>query len=363
MTRKKVLVNLMGEQPLPNAMPVLSFNPDIVEMILSGRTRSVGESLSAWLTRRGISAHFHSFTGDSDAFDLNAVSIKLTDIIKEHQGNEIIVNLTGGTKIMSLAAAAICSRHNLKSYYIDTQNQRLWQVQPAPDSQTLKVPLTVEDIFLLHGQSTWEPGKLPSQEICDLAWYIAKNYASLNSILKNLSMQRMDLSKLKSRKDGFLGLCVKAGVLTQTLSGAIDWGINRRFFTGNEWLECLVYQACKTSNVFDDIQWRVKVEGGDTTDIDVTAAANGTLYSFSCKAGWFKNEHVDQFYAQSERVGGKFSKKILVTVKGDRRHPQTGVSISKSALLSRAAQFDLKVFFPTDFSNLQDKIKRLVRTR
>ena len=57
-----------------------------------------------------------------DAYDIEAIENQLIDICADLDTDDLVVNITGGTKPMSIAAFTVCTQQQIPCFYIDTNN-------------------------------------------------------------------------------------------------------------------------------------------------------------------------------------------------------------------------------------------------
>lgn len=156
----KVMICLVGEQPVPNLLPIRSLAPQTVALINSSRTTNVSQNLKNLLDAK------HSVIEQSiDAYDLPTSQKELGGYIKRHgwRAEQLVFNLTGGTKPMSLAA--FCLAQTLKSpvtylqseggksllYTYDWQDNNL-RLQEKKEIGSL---LTLDDYLRAYGRSDY----------------------------------------------------------------------------------------------------------------------------------------------------------------------------------------------------------------
>lgn len=113
-----LLVSLIGDQPIPNLLPIRHLNPDRVLLVFSIRTRAVACRL-----RRIISGSDDvSLDLLTDAFDFNAVYESIHERLKTE--TQVTFNLTGGTKMMALAAYAEAAERRAPFIYLNSEPGR-----------------------------------------------------------------------------------------------------------------------------------------------------------------------------------------------------------------------------------------------
>ncbi len=114
----KALNLLIGEQPVPNLLPTRHLKPDTAVLVHTERTKAIAERLQNVLEGGSITCVLCSV----DPYDLPAIRDALQQFIQTNlQGHEIVFNLTGGTKIMSLAAFLVASQLDAPVVYFQTE--------------------------------------------------------------------------------------------------------------------------------------------------------------------------------------------------------------------------------------------------
>ena len=111
-----ILINLVGEQPLPNLLPAKLEQSDTVVLVHSKLTEKVAKRLE-----KLISGNVELCL--IDAYDIGKVESRLRHLIAEKNWpvEEIVINLTGGTKPMSLGAFQIALKSRTRAIYLKTE--------------------------------------------------------------------------------------------------------------------------------------------------------------------------------------------------------------------------------------------------
>ena len=157
------MIALVGEQPLPNFLPVRHYHPNDVVLIYTARTQQKYEYLKATIQKevnvRGL---------QTDPYDIPAIAKALDeelDNLASTLAQPLVFNLTGGTKTMSLAAYQIAQQRNSPIMYLQSEGKRTrvfhytWQHQQlqATGNELLSELVTLRDVFDLHlGPGKWE---------------------------------------------------------------------------------------------------------------------------------------------------------------------------------------------------------------
>lgn len=136
---KKVLIQLIGGQTLPNIFSLLAVVPDVVVNIYTKDTEAQHEAIVAWCNKNGskfnLNPVFREYPPVSRDFQqLRSNLQSILNDVAEHIRNEedalLILNMTGGTKPMSVTSTDLCGalEHDnnicIPVFYVDTQMKR-----------------------------------------------------------------------------------------------------------------------------------------------------------------------------------------------------------------------------------------------
>lgn len=110
-----ILINLIGEQPIPNLIPILYFKPDRVINIFSNTTESV---------RRKIELIYpNSEPLNVDAYNFNEIKERIKGKI-QGISDSFLFNITGATKIMSLALYEVAKENKSDFIYLQSEGNQ-----------------------------------------------------------------------------------------------------------------------------------------------------------------------------------------------------------------------------------------------
>jgi hypothetical protein len=152
-----ILLSLIGEQPIPNLLAARALNADNNLLFHTDRTKTIAEHLASLLQNPRLEL--------IPAFDLHQAQ----EILEAHCQGEITINLTGGTKTMSLAAYETARQKHLPFIYLESdQGQshlyryKFHNDQPMLCSPAYILPALIEiDDYLQAylGPDQWKPRK------------------------------------------------------------------------------------------------------------------------------------------------------------------------------------------------------------
>ena len=111
---KRVLIQLLGGQTQPNIFSVLSVLPDEVVNLYTATTEQQRDQIEGWFARYGEQVKVQPIMR-SLLIDERDQLYATRDVIKEElmrtlgdKGVQMYLNMTGGTKLMSVVAVQMC---------------------------------------------------------------------------------------------------------------------------------------------------------------------------------------------------------------------------------------------------------------
>lgn len=175
-----MLISLIGEQPIPNLLPIRYLQPMENLLVYTTRTRE-----RARLLRKLIGG---SLENDLlvDAYDFQAILAKMQ--ARSAANSNVQFNLTGGTKMMALAAYALAVQRQADFLYVESEkhHSQLYRYGfenglPTSREKTIMPPLiTTADYLNAHlpgfretGFSTDDNGQINAGGLFERAVYNA----------------------------------------------------------------------------------------------------------------------------------------------------------------------------------------------
>jgi hypothetical protein len=308
---KNCLVCLVGDQTVPNITVAVHFEPEFLLLISTssmerkGKTRAILETLKL----RGLDysdKHHKIEVLEDSIMDLQAkVSRWLDGAMEEYH---FIVNLTGGTKLMAIAAYDLFTDFDSEMIYVAIgKNEYL---TPFPKRRPgkpslLDERLTVKEYFSACGvridnQGKLEENKARAEARREITYFLFNHYEEVRPLLKSLGAQLRLLDPKKDLKKGFeftslftITAEVQAELLKR-LGFEYDGSVVKKKIDKSEWeylrggwLEERIFLAVKEGAPSGaDIHLNVKIK--DTKEIenelDVVFTHENTLYIIECKS-------------------------------------------------------------------------------
>ncbi len=326
---KKILVHLVSGQNAPNYIAARQINPDKNIYICSEDSR---EKQKVYLSNaiKGVSS-----SETVNAYNFEDIVKRSEKIINEYTDHEIILNFTGGTKIMSLASFITFYNKNFKCIYVDTENHEIKQYQhgklPVINKQT--VILDFDNYLILSGHNirnsrTLSYDQQVSSSICN---FYMQNYNYCSNLIKkaaknengkkeNLNYKVSDGTSYMEKKPNecILYFEKKGKTLGSfTLSGRDS----AKFLTGG-WVEDYVFQMSKDSRKFSDVRKNVNIEWREgfyfnpafgKNELDVVCMIGPNPIIIECKSGSVTSEQIYKLKSIRDEFGGRYAKAIIVS--------------------------------------------------
>ena len=150
------LAHLIGEQTLPNLLAALALRPARIVHVTSDAKRFAApiRNLERALALTGLKPAFHTLTLPSANPAPAEVTAALATLPDDWQ--PAVLNLTGGTKLMSLGAHTWAELNHVPSLYVDTSARTFTPTSslPLPDHPGLPEiadTLSLETVLTAHG--------------------------------------------------------------------------------------------------------------------------------------------------------------------------------------------------------------------
>lgn len=307
--KRRILISLVSRQTMPNYLGFRLVEPDVMVYLYTEEEKSALNHLKKVI-------HTKERLFEVDAYDPETVRDSIRRICEEETENELFLNLTGGTKIMALAAFEAFRECEGGSFYINTEsNGVIWFGDAKIKKETLKECEDCGVYLRLYGHEILDEDKPKN---LDLAREIGEHfdkYMALLEILKKLGagniLQNIALAKeareFMVRIGGFVYDAGKREIQIR------DRSILNYLMGG--WLEEYVYDMLKKRG-FRDVRLGVRLkgygQGNAKQEIDVLGLWKNRLFLFECKTGKWNQYSVHRIEALREIVGGTFGVGFIV---------------------------------------------------
>lgn len=156
----KVMISLVGEQPVPSLLPIRHLQPAEIALIHTHASKRVGDNLKPLLQKASRVILF-----EVTPYDILKVKASLEKLVSDRQwkGSDLIFNLTGGTKPMSLAAFQFAEEMKSSVTYLQSEGGKsllysyVWENQKLQlaGREELKSFLTIDDFLKVYGRDDY----------------------------------------------------------------------------------------------------------------------------------------------------------------------------------------------------------------
>lgn len=375
-TPEHIHLMLVSEQAAPNLLPALdpTMKPRQAVLLVSQKMAQRAQALQAVLKEVGIQAHTVPLP---DEHNMAALENILMDIAAQRDGQSIALNVTGGNKLMALAAQAVAQAAGWPAFYVDVDTDQIIWLDKNRPAQALMQQLRLRHYLRSYGYTLAEnidrPQPNPTWQtlLQDLIINIGSleeaigqlNHLSQeaqNSLRTPLSLRQRDSLGL----DALLRKFEHAQILKRQGDQVVFPSEAARRFANGGWIEHHVYQT--VCQVTGDLAIRDKAANlqvqdpsGQPNEIDVAFMARNRLFMIECKTARMNNaddlKANDTLYKLAEncrRIGGLGTRGMLATYRPLR-----------DAELRLARALNIEVVAARDLSRLGERLKQWVKPK
>ncbi len=324
---RRVYICLVSDQPIPNMIPAFmdSYRPNKIILIKTVDKSIQSKRLCEIFSKYGIDVS-EELTEPMDYKNTSEVIERIKAVYKD---DELILNITGGTKMMSIGAFEAFVRdrnNNQKIIYVDTFNRVVKEIFPISRNIDFNNSITIEDYLISYGykiKSFSDPNfydyRLPNDlnnctvELVEFSSYLGR---LINESVKSSLHIKVPRDIMKSQsfikvlklfeRYSFVDVCDNDVNFVKTE--------NFRFITGG-WLEFYVYNKIKRllNNENNLRLGAIICKDEIENEIDIIFTYMNQLYLVECKSGkWDKN--IYKMDSLIRNTGGSFGKGMLVVL-------------------------------------------------
>jgi len=368
-------VMLVSEQAAANLLPALdpSMKPREAVLLVSNKMTHRANALKAVLQEASIKTQIVALP---DEHNLGALENVFMDVATQRDGESLALNLTGGTKLMALAAQAVAQAAGWPAFYVDVDTDNIIWLDKQRPAQALTQQLRLRHYLRGYGFTLGNDIERPQpnaqwqtllKELIINVGSLAQPIGQLNYISQEAQNTLQATLRAQQTNPGVNALLLKfeqAQVLKRNGDKVIFSSENARRFANGGWIEHHVYQT--VSQVTADLTIRDKaanlqVQGdtGQPNEIDVAFMARNRLFMIECKTARMNNtdDHKanDTLYKLAEncrRIGGLGTRGMLATYRPLR-----------DAETRLAKALDIEVVAARDLSRLDERLKQWVKPK
>ena len=358
-------ITFIGGQLLPIYVGIKEFSPDKIHFVVSEESKDKISLIKPFFNYKSFSEK------KCNPFDFVSIKSTLQGILeKTDSSDEIEFNLTGGTKVMVLAAQSLMQERNIKGFYINLDNTFL--KLPTYEIKKIASEITTKEFLEMTGH------KISHSKV--LSDFTNEDYKTVSAIESfSMSYDRLLLqinSKIRKSYDkqskiptsgrleinthSKLNLNWTGNKITVTLQGReilkIDSPNSRTLFFNAGWWELIVAktvsQWAKAKELLIQCELPFKTDQNTTkNEIDILVNIEGKLIFVECKSGNIKQEDVNKMRIIKDTYGGVISKSLLVC----RFMPST-------TIIEKCKELNIEVFFSFVGKNQINPLNKLIDT-
>lgn len=317
---------LVSQQPLPNLLPAIepAIAAERVWLVTSPDMRERAAWLADEFERRGIA---HTRIDVPDPWDAQALRATLETRLAEIP-HPLLINTTGGTKVMSLVAYELARAHDLPAVYLRPGDQTLIGLHPAPlQPVVLTRPVELDTLLRVHGYTLREASPSHAitappallERLARLASETPAHITDLNRLLTQHGSVGWRHGEQPAPLQPVLDAARAAGMLARKGNREAPTDSHVRFLLNGGWLEDwieLCLDRVATRRGIAPPRAGFKVSKGDTgNEIDVAIVHRQRLHIIECKT---RDGALDDLYRLDDLkglLGGLNARAMLVSLK------------------------------------------------
>jgi hypothetical protein len=373
-------VCLVSAQATPNLLPLMdpALAPRRVVMLVSEDMRQRAQWLMDVVRPRGIAVETLPVT---DAWDMHGICDLLVDWLDKQAdgGRGVVLNVTGGTKPMAMAAQQAFAMAGLPVFYVHHERDELQWLTPRLPATRLNGPMRLESFLHAHG---WSVLQRPvhrrltatlrglTKELVMQAGVYEQGLGRLNWYAHQCEANQSLSVEVDERDLAFAGFANLLDKFATAGALQLDGATLRfpdeeaRFFCNGGWLEdyvAEVVQDLRAAAGIQDVAVNLKVRTLDnrlrgdagSNELDVVFLARHRLHIVECKTRSFRERHsaAEAVYKLDSltALGGLNTRGMLVSYRrlmdGDRQ---------------RAADLRIRTIVGGAIANLRNELLRWI---
>lgn len=375
MTKADIHVLLVSAQAAPNLLPALDpeMKPAEVILLVSAKMQRQADALGTVFKQVGVKTTRIPLVNEHDFAALEAT---LMELATARDGQAIALNVTGGTKLMALAAQSIAEAAGWPVFYVDVDTDEIIWLGKQP-ARKLTEQLRLRHYLMGYGfelKSSIErlqPDAQHNELLNTLLLQIGSLEQPLSQLnwLAQLSEDRKKLTvEMDERQRDSVGLTnllrnfEEAGVLSVQGANIVFPNESQRDFAKGGWLEHHVYRS--VTRMTGELGIRDKAAnlevtdaGGVKNELDVAFMAKNRLFVVECKTARMDkpeapkaNDTLFKLAETANRIGGLGTHKMLASYRALR---------DSEKRLAKA--LNIKLVCGAELARLDEKLKEWVR--
>lgn len=379
---------LISAQAAANLLPILDpkFKPQKAVFLVSNKMKEQAKFLKNTVEKLGVKVVLEDL---AEVFEFAELEDRIADLVSQYENENVALNVTGGTKLMAIAAQNVFSMAEKPIFYMDTDNNRIIFVSQSIERERmadihLSTKITMESYLMAYGHSVLSEQALNSTEAeLDFIKTFIKFYNRYQNFIPQLNgiASRSENSGYKTtlepnelRQNGLIDFLFELHD-----EDLVEFDGERINFKNKEskeklnggWLEALVFNELNTISKIQDIALNLEVGNtkydlnksswddknkGNKNEFDVAFIANNKFHIVECKTSMMQNkksadkpESILYKLEALKDYGGLMTKKCLISY----------FELSE-ADKNRAKELKIEVIHGKELQQLKSKIQNWI---
>ncbi|MGQ9848194.1 MAG: Card1-like endonuclease domain-containing protein [Bacteroidales bacterium] len=308
---------LVSRQAMANVLPVFMYKPRLVFLFATPEEKITADHLEKLFISKNIVV---KRIDDLDAYDYLKFKDCILDELNKLTG-DVWLNVTGGTKLMALAAYEAFAEKNLNIIYCNTDRSQIIHLFPKLNTERLILDVSIEDYLRSYGYTV---AASRTEEV-------KKEYFELFEFieLKNLRREFSEFLDEYRKATGSTNPVKtyndkrnKIFSIQKTTSSVLLFVNKNQFkyedekFLKGDWLEYFMLYSLEKQNIKPVVGVKIVSDTNVENEIDIIFIKDYQLYLISCKSGRNTDPNKDIYEIETLRniAGGTFGKAYLFTV-------------------------------------------------
>ncbi len=305
---------LVSRQAMANVLPVLMYKPQNVVLFTTPEEKSCADNLEKLFRSKDISV---KRIDGLNAYDYIGFKEGVKKELEFQQG-ELLLNVTGGTKLMALAAYEAFAEKDKKIIYCDTENKHIISIFPDYKIEELIAEISIEDYLFSYGYSILETKDtsiiqmyFPLFEFI-LQKNLIKEFISLLDKVRQINITDKPRKTIQSNNKNF-SFSKNYDIYKISFNNS-SITLNSSQFKLGDWLEYFVYYLLTEKYNLEPL-CGVKIisNKGIKNELDIIVLKNYQLHIISCKSGKIDNDDLFQLETLRNITSGTFGKGIFIS--------------------------------------------------
>jgi len=346
----RILISLIGEQPLAGVIPVPIYQPDEVILLQTGenddQVQHARDALRKWQPHVTVTIH----PGSMPLYRPSVARQFCLSLLQTLYDHEVMINISGGSKLTAMVATNAAHKHNIEVIYVRSAAEGTmihWTPDNTINEEPFRVQIPLAVRFACYGLALWQKRLIhwTSRQLAaakELAHFVAhRRNADTFYAIKELGKDPDRSLALPRAVNPSLDQLVRelrhCGIWhvedTDTDYQVTPVDADMRSFLSGGWLEAYVTDVCRSlepdellNNVMIETQEAVDAaavtgdEDGAMNELDVVCGKNEELLVISCKTcdGSHVNDALRTALYELDSVAGStragsYCRRVLVT--------------------------------------------------